>query len=115
MENTFGKGGNTGNQHFLLFSSCFLHYQREILSFYQHLICRLQTFSIWLHPNSCCLVQGYFYSKELERASNYLEFLGNTAQMHKAEMRNIFMCVSRTTKIKPILGVYTSNFTWKRC
>ena len=44
LENTAGKGENAGSQHFLLFQQCFLLYQREKL---QHLICRLQMFSIW--------------------------------------------------------------------
>ena len=54
LENTVGKGENAGNQHFLLFPQCFLLYQREKLSFYQHLICRLQVLSIWSRPNFCC-------------------------------------------------------------
>ena len=31
FENTVGKGGNAGNQHFLHFLQCFLPYQREII------------------------------------------------------------------------------------
>ena len=33
LKNTVGKGGNAGNQHFLLFPQCFLVYQREKSSF----------------------------------------------------------------------------------
>ena len=41
-ENIMGKGENADNQHFLLFSQCFLFYQRHKSSFKQHLICHLQ-------------------------------------------------------------------------
>ena len=34
LENTWGKGGNAGNQHFLLFPQCFVLYQREILAMF---------------------------------------------------------------------------------
>ena len=37
-ENTEGKGINAGNHDFLLFPQCFLLYQREKFSFYQHSI-----------------------------------------------------------------------------
>ena len=33
LENTVIKGENAGNQHFLLFSQCFLFFQREKCSF----------------------------------------------------------------------------------
>ena len=42
FENIVGKGENAGHQHFLLFPQCFLPYQRQKLSFQQHLFCRLQ-------------------------------------------------------------------------
>ena len=54
----FGKGESAGNQHFLLFQQCFLHYKKEKSLFYQHLNCRLQKLSIWLHPKFCCLLKG---------------------------------------------------------
>ena len=34
FENIVGKGENAGNQHFLLFSQCFLSYQRRIRKFH---------------------------------------------------------------------------------
>ena len=45
-----GKGENAGNQHFLLFSQCFLTYQREKSSLEQHVICHLKMLSIWKSP-----------------------------------------------------------------
>ena len=42
-----GERRNAGHQRILLFSQCFLPYQREKLSFQQHLFCRLQMLSIW--------------------------------------------------------------------
>ena len=37
FESIVGKGENAGNQHFILLPQCFLSYQREKLSFNQHL------------------------------------------------------------------------------
>ena len=37
FENVMRKGGNAGNQHFLLFTQCFLPFQREIPSIQGHL------------------------------------------------------------------------------
>ena len=42
LENTVANGENAGNQHFLLFPQCFLPYQGEKSSFYQHLLCYLE-------------------------------------------------------------------------
>ena len=42
FENTVRKGENAGNQHFLLFSQCFLPYWRKISQFEPHWNCRLQ-------------------------------------------------------------------------
>ena len=42
FQNIVGKGENAGNQHFHLFPQCFLHYQRQKLSFMLQLFCRLQ-------------------------------------------------------------------------
>ena len=46
LENSVGKEENAGNQYFLLFLQCFLHYQRE-KSLYKHdLFFRLELLSI---------------------------------------------------------------------
>ena len=42
FENILGKGGNAGNQHFLLFPQCFLPYQKHKSLFELHLKCHLQ-------------------------------------------------------------------------
>ena len=47
FENIVGKGENAGNQHFLLFSQCFLTFQRKIAPFEPHKNCHLQKLSIW--------------------------------------------------------------------
>ena len=46
FENTVGKAENAGNQHFLLFSQCFLLHQRDKSSFNNVEFCRLQALSI---------------------------------------------------------------------
>ena len=37
LENVWGKGENAGNQHLLLFSKCFLSFQKHILNFLSHI------------------------------------------------------------------------------
>ena len=54
----YGKGENAGNQHFLLFPSCFILYQNEKFSFEQLFFCRLQMLSVWSNPNSCRFLKG---------------------------------------------------------
>ena len=46
FENIVGKGENAGNQHFLFFPQCFLHFSKQISIFQSHLLCRLQILSI---------------------------------------------------------------------
>ena len=58
FENIVGKEENAGNQHFLLFSQCFLSCERQLWCFKQHLICRLQMLPIWASPKFCHLVKG---------------------------------------------------------
>ena len=41
FEYNLGKGENAGNQHFLLFSQCFLLIQRQKSSFGPYLFCHL--------------------------------------------------------------------------
>ena len=53
FESFVRKEENAGNQHFLLFSQCFLLYQEQILPFESPLICRLQTLSIWTCLKFC--------------------------------------------------------------
>ena len=40
FQNIAGKAGNAGNQNFVLFPQYFLSYERQILCFELHLICR---------------------------------------------------------------------------
>ena len=47
FEIILGKGENAGNQHFLLFSKCFLPFPEQFLIFDSHLLWRLQVLSIW--------------------------------------------------------------------
>ena len=50
FENIGGKGGNAGNQHFLLFPQCFPPNERLKSSFELHLFCCLHMLSMsWLH------------------------------------------------------------------
>ena len=42
FENIVRKGGNAGNQHFLLFPQCFLLFPTQIAIFESGLFCRLQ-------------------------------------------------------------------------
>ena len=51
------KGEHAGNQHFLLFQQCFLHFSKQILIFGSHLFCRLQVISIWTRQKFCRLVK----------------------------------------------------------
>ena len=51
FENIVGKGENAMNQLFLLFPQCFLPSEKQTECFEHHLICRLQTFSIWTRLN----------------------------------------------------------------
>ena len=57
VENTVGRGQNDGNQHFFLFSQCFLSFLKQISIFGLHLYSRLQMNSIWSSPKLCRLVQ----------------------------------------------------------
>ena len=50
------KGENAGDQHFLFFPQCFLPIQRQILSFVQRTIFRLQMLSIKASLLFCHLV-----------------------------------------------------------
>ena len=56
FENIVGKGENADNQHFLLFSQCFLPCWKQISIFEFCLICCLQVHSIWTSIKFCCLV-----------------------------------------------------------
>ena len=58
FENIVGKGENAGNQHFLLFPQCFPPFQKQISSFWSHLLCRLKMLSIWTSLKFCCLVKS---------------------------------------------------------
>ena len=54
IQNILGKGENACNQHFLLFSQCFLPFQKQILIFKLYTFCHLQTLSI--SPKSTILL-----------------------------------------------------------
>ena len=56
FENFVGKGGNVGNQHFLLSPQYFLLFKDEKSSI---LSCHLQMLSIWSSPEFCRLVKCY--------------------------------------------------------
>ena len=53
FENIVGKEENAGNQHFLLFPSCFLHYQRQKSANDLHLNFHLQLLSILICLKFC--------------------------------------------------------------
>ena len=53
-----GKEENAGNQHFLLFSQCFLHFQKQMLLIESGLVSPLQMFLIWILVSLCCGVKG---------------------------------------------------------
>ena len=53
-----GKGENAGDQHFLPFPQCILHYQRLESSIKLHLSHHQQMLSIWTRPKFCRLVKS---------------------------------------------------------
>ena len=59
LENIEGKGENAGEQHFLLFPQCFLHFLNKISICKPHLDLQfgLQMLSIWTSLKFCCLVK----------------------------------------------------------
>ena len=61
FENIVGKGENTGNKHFLLFTQCFLPFLKQISVIQSHLFCHLQMLSIWININFCRLVELTLY------------------------------------------------------
>ena len=55
-ENIVGKGENAGNQHFLLFSQCFIPFQNQISIFDSLLFCHLEILLISRSLKFCCLL-----------------------------------------------------------
>ena len=58
FENIVRKGENAGNQHFLLFSQCFLPVPRKISVLKLHLFCCLQMLSIWTSLKICHMIKS---------------------------------------------------------
>ena len=59
FENIAGKGENAGNQHFLLFTQCFLHIPKKkkiLLVSYIYIVCRC--FQFWTCLKFCHLVKS---------------------------------------------------------
>ena len=52
------KEKNVGNQQFLLFTQCFLTYQRQKSSSELHVVCRQQMLSVWSRPKFGRLVKS---------------------------------------------------------
>ena len=57
FENIAGKGENAGNQHFLLFSQCFLHFPRSNFIFIISFILLSTNVWIWFSKKNCRLVK----------------------------------------------------------
>ena len=53
FENIVGRGENAGNQHFLIFTHCFLLIPPRSSILESHLFCHLQMFSIWTSLKFC--------------------------------------------------------------
>ena len=103
--NTEEKGENAGNQHFLLFPQCFPLYLREKLSFYQHLIFRLQVLSI----SSC--------PKKEENAFPHDVFLSIKGTFYHLGFNSFLICKCSYFGqkcywlVKSEMGVYQNEWT----